>query len=283
MRNSTSTESSTPAPESAPRPDLNPDADWSIVLLDAGSDTATLWEHRGTDVLDTASIAKVFLLVEAAAMIESGELSPTERLDRSSGPAVADSGLWYLLDADSFTVRDTCTLVGAFSDNLATNVLISRVGLNRVQAATRQLGWTDSVLLDYVRDERTPDQPRTLSRGSAADLADLMSRLHRGRVVSSAVSTTVLDWLAADADLSMVAAAFGLDPLAHRESDRGLTLRNKTGTIESARGDIGVVTGPRRTVAYAVLANWDADRCDPRDEVLAGMREIGSWIREYVA
>lgn len=259
------------------------EAGWSIVLLDVDTDTV-VWELDGVRVLDTASIAKVFLLIEAARMIEAGELDPAEQLDRSAGPPVADSGLWYLLDADTFSVQDTCILVGAFSDNLATNVLLARIGLDRVQAATREYGWTDSVLLDYVRDSRTPDQPRTLSRGSAAELADVMARLHRGEVVSAAVSAQVLEWLAVDADLSMVAAAFGLDPLAHREQDRGLTLRNKTGTIETARGDIGVVSGSGgRSLAYAVLANWDSDGPDPRDEVLAGMQAVGTWIRGWVA
>lgn len=259
------------------------EAGWSIVLLDVDTDTVVC-ELDGVRVLDTASIAKVFLLIEAARMIEAGELDPAEQLDRSAGPPVADSGLWYLLDADTFSVPDTCILVGAFSDNLATNVLLARIGLDRVQAATREYGWTDSVLLDYVRDSRTPDQPRTLSRGSAAELADVMARLHRGEVVSAVVSAQVLEWLAVDADLSMVAAAFGLDPLAHREQDRGLTLRNKTGTIETARGDIGVVSGSGgRSLAYAVLANWDSDGPDPRDEVLAGMQAIGTWIRGWVA
>lgn len=264
-----------------PHGSLTPQARWSICLLD--TDTAQpLWEHHAAQVLDTASIAKLFLLIEAARMIEAGELDPAERLHRADGPAVADSGLWYLLDAETFTVQDTATLIGAFSDNLATNVLLSRVGLEAVQSRTRELGWVDSALLDYVRAERTAD-PRTLSCGTAAELADVMARLHRGDVISPAVCTRVVEWLAADADLSMVAAAFGFDPLAHREVDRGLTLRNKTGTIETARGDVGTVTAHGRTCAYAVLANWDPDGPDPRDAVLAGMRDIGTAIREWLA
>lgn len=287
MNHRTETTQPPPMPALSPIPPLTHAAQWSLTLLDADTG-ATLHEHQGTRVLDTASIAKVFLLVETARMIEAGTLDPAEQLDRSAGPPVANSGLWYLLDADAFSVQDTCTLVGAFSDNLATNVLLARVGLDRVQATTRELGWTDSALLDYVRDSRTPDQPRTLSRGSAAELADVMARLHRREVISDQVSRRALDWLAVDADLSMVAAAFGLDPLAHRDEDRGLTLRNKTGTIETARGDIGVVSGAGgRSLAYAVLANWDREGDgagpDPRDEVLAGMRAVGSWIRGWLA
>ncbi len=83
-----------------------------------------------------------------------------------------------------------------------------------------------------------------------------MARLHRGDIVSPEVSARVLRWVAANADLSMVASAFGLDPLAHAEPDRGITLINKTGTISTVRADVGVVSGPAAEVAYAVLASW---------------------------
>src|SRR6476659_11519660 len=112
-------------------------------------------------------------------------------------------------------------------------------------------------------------------------LADLMRRLHRHEVVDRDVSRTVLRWIGTNTDLSMVASAFDLDPLAHAEPDRGVRLVNKTGTISTARADVGVVEGPRATVAYAVLANWRPDD-DRRDAVLAGMHEIGRAIRGYV-
>jgi beta-lactamase class A len=176
-------------------------------------------------------------------------------------------------------VLDLCVLVGAFSDNLATNVLVRRVGIEAVQRRSRELGCPRSALLDRVRLARGPEHPPTLSVGSAGELADLMSRLHQGSVVSATASRRVQRWLAANADLSMVAAAFDLDPLAHAEADRGITLVNKTGTISTARADIGVVGGSTGTVAYAVLASWDDD-LDPRDDVLATMRCIGRAIRE---
>jgi len=109
-----------------------------------------------------------------------------------------------------------------------------------------------------------------------------MRCLLRGEIVEPEVSGTVLRWLAGNTDLSMVASAFCLDPLAHAETDRGVRLVNKTGTISTARADVGVVEGPRAAVAYAVLANWSPDD-DRRDAVLADMRAIGQAIRCHVS
>src|SRR5690606_37577890 len=113
-----------------------------------------------------------------------------------------------------------------------------------------------STLLDRVRDVRTPEYPSALSVGCAADWVGVLAALAAGEVVDVAVSRLVLDWLGLGVDLSMVAGALGLDPLAHAEPDRGLLLWHKTGTDAGVRADVGLVAG-ERTVAYAVLCGWD--------------------------
>ncbi|MVA75350.1 serine hydrolase [Auraticoccus sp. F435] len=262
-------------------PELTPDARWSVCLRDAATSTVLAARDPGR-VLRTASVGKVFLLAEVARQVETGELDPAERLAREPEEWVADSGLWYLLDEPALGVLDLCRLVGAFSDNLATNVLLRRVGVPAVTATTRALGCRDSALLDRVRDDRGPQHPPTLSRGSAAELSEVMARLHRDELVSAPVSARVRRWLAANADLSMTASAFGLDPLAHADPDRGTTLVNKTGTISTVRADVGLVQGPAGALGYAVLAEW-AEGTDARDDVLAGMRAVGEVLRAAVA
>lgn len=255
-------------------------ADWSVCVLDLGTSTPLL-AHEERRVLRTASVGKVFLLVEVARRAVVGELDLAELVAWQDEERVADSGLWHRLEARELSVHDLCVLVGAVSDNLATNALVRLVGLPAVTASTESLGYPDSRLLDRVRDDRGAGHPPTLSVGSAAELADLLGRLHREDVFGPEVSGKVLGWLAANTDLSMVASAFDLDPLAHAEPDRGIRLVNKTGTIDTARADVGVVTGPGASVAYAVLANWSAE-VDLRDAVLGDMRAIGALIRRHI-
>ncbi|SDD59396.1 serine hydrolase [Auraticoccus monumenti] len=261
-------------------PALTPDVGWSVCLRDART-SAVLAEQDPDRVQRTASVGKLFLLLEVARRLEDGLLDVDEPLGWEEGEWVADSGLWHLMGSRQLPLGDLCWLVGGFSDNLATNVLLRRVGVDAVTATTHALGFTRSALLDRVRLDRGPDHPPTLSRGTAGELSDLIARLHRGELVSPAVSGRVRAWIAANADLSMTAAAFGLDPLAHAESDRGLTMINKTGTISTARIDVGVVAGPAAEVAWAVLAEWDTGS-DPRDEVLSTMRRVGDAVRAHV-
>lgn len=254
------------------------DARWSAAIVDADSGVP-LWSRNADDVLKTASVGKLFLLIEVARQASVGEIDMDEMITRSTDQMVADSGLWHVLDLPSLSIRDCCALIGAVSDNLATNMLVRRIGIDAIARTSERLGFESSALLDRIREERLPEHPPTLSQGTGRELASLMSRLHRADIVSPQVSQQVLAWLSLNTDLSMVAGAFGLDPLAHPDEDRGYLLRNKTGTISTARIDVGVVTASGRSLAWAVLANWAPDRPDPRDSVLTAMSELGWWVR----
>jgi beta-lactamase class A len=244
-----------------------PAVDWSVRIDDRAS-------HRPDRRLRTASVGKLLLLIETARQIVAGQLDPAGRLPKDPALAVADSGLWQHLSVPALPIADLAVLIAAVSDNYATNVLLARVGLPAVAGLTATLGLHDTALHDRVRSSRAPGDPPTLSHGSAAELAELMSGLAAGTVLSPAVCARVDDWLATGVDLSMVASGFDLDPLAHGAADRGPALRNKTGTDDGVRADVGHL-GPR---AYAVLANWDPQAGDRTGDVMRGMRAIGAAL-----
>jgi len=233
-------------------------------------------------VLPTASIGKVLLLIEVAARLQDADFGAYTILDRTVADSVGDSGVWQHLQAPSLPVADLAALVGANSDNLATNVLIRAVGLQAVRARTDELGLTRTALLDLVRDRRGPDDAPQLSVGSATELTWLFTALARGEIVDREASERVLGWLSLNTDLSMVASAFGLDPLAHREPDHGILLVNKTGTDVGVRTEVGVLRGPRAGVVYAVSAYFADNRLSSRLAVLDGMRSVGLDLLEYV-
>jgi beta-lactamase class A len=233
--------------------------------------------HDVRRLLRTASLGKVFTLVEVADRIDRGELDPDRLVSRLRTAPVADSGLWQHLAADELPLTDVAVLVGAVSDNRAANVLLDLVGLPAVQERARSLAPGGSTLHDQVRDARGPGDPATLSEGCAEDWAGLMAGLADGAVVGPAVSAMVRGWLATGTDLSMVAAPLLLDPLAHHAGDRGLRLWNKTGTDSSVRADTGVVEGPGGRVVWAALCHWSPGE-DRRAEVMAAMHEIGAEV-----
>ncbi|MBN9605525.1 MAG: serine hydrolase [Actinomycetales bacterium] len=251
----------------------------SVLDLDSGRSLLAIDERI---VLPTASIGKILLLIEVAARITERDESGYGILDRTARDLVGDSGLWQHLQAPSLPVADLATLVGATSDNLATNVLLRHVGLEAVRLRTESLGLQRTALLDLVRDSRGPDDAPQLSIGSVAELTWLFRSLAMGSVVDTLTSSRVLGWLSLNTDLSLVASAFGLDPLAHRGADHGLSLVNKTGSDSGVRSEAGLLRGPRAGVAYAVSLQFHDDGMTARLRALDVLRTIGVDLLEYV-
>lgn len=253
------------------------DTRWSVLAVDVDSGEHLL-RHDADRVLDTASIGKVFLLHRLLAEVDAGTRSLEERVTRRPVEWMDNSGLWYLLQADTLSLYDAAALVGAVSDNAATNTLCRVIGIDTVQEHTRSLGYVHSALDDVVRWPLPPGAPRTLSHANAEELVRFVIRTSRSDDLSPASADTLQRWLGAGMDLSMVASAFGLDPLAHYYFDRDIWLWNKTGTVSNVRADMGLVMNGERKIAYAVISNWRRG-ADARDGVLASMREVGDRIR----
>jgi beta-lactamase class A len=233
-------------------------------------------------VLPTASVGKVLLLIEVSARLTAREFSGYGILDKTARDDVGDSGIWQHLQAPSLPIGDLATLVGATSDNLATNMLLGQVGLEAVRARTESLGLRRTALLDLVRDTRGPDDAPQLSVGSTSELSWLIGALARNEIVDPVTSQRVMGWLSLNTDLSMVASAFGLDPLAHRASDHNVLLVNKTGSDAGVRSEIGALRGNRAAVSYAVSIQFDDNALASRLRVLDAMRTVGADLLEYV-
>jgi beta-lactamase class A len=259
---------------------ISTDIQWSISIRDTvGHELACRNAERA---MKTASVGKILLLVEAARQCGDGVLDGSTLLARDPELLVADSGLWQHLHVDELPIKDLCLLIASVSDNLATNILLKRVGLPALRRLAESLGLVDTALLDYARDYRGPHDPPALSTGSASELSRLMSQLYRGELISPAVSDQVNTWLATGVDLSMVASAFHLDPLAHALPDRNVVIHNKTGADPGVRADVGTIGRPTTGVSYAVIANWDPADGDLRDVVLSGMKSIGATLRSVL-
>ena len=251
----------------------------SVIDLQTGR---TLVSIDDRVALPTAGVGKILLLIEVSARITTRDAAGFGILDKTPGDAVGGAGIWQRLQAPALPVTDLALLVGATSDNLATNVLLRQVGLVSVRARGEALGLSRTALLDLVRDYRGADDAPQLSIGSTAELSWLFSALARGQVADAVTSQRVLGWLSHNADLSMVSSAFGLDPLSHRTAETGLRLINQTGADVGVRSEAGLVSGSRTGVAYAVTVQFTDSTTATRLRVLEAMRVFGYDLLEYV-
>jgi beta-lactamase class A len=258
-----------------------PSSRWSIAAVDVPTGAALLG-HQQAQRLPTASVGKIFVLVELASAVARGEIDLHQPVARAGTDPVLDSGIWHSMLADTLPAGDVARLVGAVSDNWAANALIRLVGLDAVQALARRLAPGGSALRDYVRVVRLPWMPPTLSEGCAADWVSICARLERSELVGPEEDAMVRNWLGSGVDHTMVLSALCVDPLVHTEVTDETQVWNKTGTDTGVRADVGVVRGSARTLAYAVLCSWDPDQA-PVPEVIGAMRSVGSVLERLGA
>ncbi len=103
---------------------------------------------RSDEAVVTASVFKVPVLLELCRRGSAGEIDLTERLrvtskDRVLGP----TGLSVTLDDMELSWRDLAYLMMSVSDNTATDVIMRRLGLDRIQATLDELGLEQTKLL----------------------------------------------------------------------------------------------------------------------------------------
>jgi beta-lactamase class A len=147
------------------------------------------------------------------------------------------------------TVRALVRLMITESSNLATNILIERVGPARVSALLRDMGARDMRVLRGVEDGKAFERGLN-NTTTARDLAILLRALAEGRAVSREASREMADVLAAQKFNEGIPSGL----------PAGVRVAHKTGSITKIEHDAGVVYPPRRKpYVLVVLVRGIAD------------------------
>ena len=233
------------------------------------------------ELVVTASVFKIPVLVETARQIASGERSWTDRIrvtpeQHTLGP----TGLSVMVDDVDLSLRDLAYLMMSVSDNTATDVIMGIVGLDRINATLRELGLPQTTLIgdcrellgtfqedtgldrvdvnlstldpDVLRRWRSLDPSRT-SRTTPSEMTRLLKLIWR-------------DEAAPPEACAEIRRIMALQVWPHRLTSgfpAGVTLAAKTGTLPGIRNEAGVVTypdGSRFAVAVFTRAHTYVDR-----------------------
>ncbi|WP_166353122.1 serine hydrolase [Phytoactinopolyspora limicola] len=215
----------------------------------------------------TASVFKIYILLELCCRSAEGSLGLTDRIripagDRSLGP----TGLSVMLDDTELSLRDAAYLMMSVSDNHATDVLMDFLGVQAINDRLRTLGLEQTVamyscdalfrtmaedltgsddvgqLLSMLSD--VPDEkllglraldPEQTDRSTPRETTALLTELWRPR--------TLPEEACAEARRIM-----GLQVWPHRLTsgfpDDTITVSGKTGTLSHVRNEVGVVEYP---------------------------------------
>lgn len=222
----------------------------------------------------TASVIKVPLLVALYHEAAAGRVDLAERVALSAADRVAGSGVLQDLDAGLRpTLRDLATLMITVSDNEATDLVLARVGKDRLEGVMASLGLdsircpmsTREMLFDmvgmdpshpggYEENERLLREgagdggraivPEQTDRTTPRDMCRLFELLERREILDAASCEAILDTCRRQKFSTIIPARLPL----------GVTVAHKTGSLRGVRNDAGVVYAKRGAYAIVIFA-----------------------------
>jgi beta-lactamase class A len=211
-----------------------------------------------------ASTMKIPVLLELYLRGFGGDLSLDDTLVvRNAFRSIADESPYaldpsddsetdlYRREGETVTLRELARLMIVVSSNLATNLLVDRLGAKSVSATMRSLGAPGLVVLRGVEDG--PAHRAGLDNTvTAGDLAHILARVARGEAGSTGAAAGVEAVLAGQRFNEGIPA--GLPP--------GSYVAHKTGSIDRLYHDAGIVrptVGPPYVLAVLTTGLPEAE------------------------
>lgn len=220
-----------------------------------------------------ASVFKIPVALEYARQAAAGEIDRTERLTVTAADKDGGIGTSGCLDDVSLTLRDLAHFMITMSDNAATDVLLRRVGLDRVNGTLAALGlrrtrliggcaelfqqvtedigddW-DAATEDELRAMAVRDPARTTA-GTSREITALLSLIWRDEAGPPEACAEVRKIMGEQIWPHRLAAGFPDE----------VKVSGKTGTLWGVRNESGVVEYPDgKRYAVAVFVRSDVIR-----------------------
>jgi len=227
------------------------DAVVGVAILDL-TDQRSFFLHAD-EIYPTASTIKIAVLAELYRQHEGSPGAPGAKLsdlytvDAKDIVGGSDIMAGLTPGVSRVTNRDLATMMVAVSDNSATNVLIDRVGLERVNAGLARLGLKDTRLRRHMMDVRAAREGRE-NTATPHELVTLLSALYHGQVLGKVMTADYFKMLSTNKN-SYIPRLLPPD----------LTIANKPGDLDAVRNDAGIVFVPGRPFAIAVMTTFGRD------------------------
>jgi beta-lactamase class A len=219
-------------------------------------------------VFPQGSAIKIPILIELYRRADLGELKRADRLPVRRDNQVGGSGLLqYFSDGDSeMSLHDLAVAMIVLSDNSATNILIDRLGMDRVSRTMAELGAAQTKLQrKMIRPEESAKGHENLS--TPAEAADVMVRIARCQLPMAAASCASIKSI-----LEIPKAGAFREPIP-----ASVRVAWKPGGIEGVQTAWGLVDVPGAPYAIAIMINYGPDDLDPP------IRDISSAVYKYFA
>ncbi len=219
--------------------------------------TGATWQVRADEPQATASLIKFPIMIAAYEAAEAGRIDLSKRITFEEADRVPGSGILtqHFTPGMTLTVRDAIRLMIAYSDNIATNLVLRELGLDTTNQLMDRWELPETRVHAFVYRGETsiaPERSRKYGLGSttAREMLRLLEMLQREELVSKSASQAMRGHLLACDDRSRLG----------RFLPEGTKIALKTGSVNAVRTVAGIVESPAGPFAICVLTAENQDR-----------------------
>jgi beta-lactamase class A len=251
-------------------------ATWGIYIkcLETGDEIAINADRQ----MDTMSVIKIPLMVEAFRQIEAGKFELSDKITLTEAAKRPGTGVIRSLDPGAvLTIKDLLTLMVIVSDNTATDLIYDKVGgiepvnrlmaewgLNSIRAPGTADTWFKALRAAPSAEAFHREAKNPFGLSSPRDLGKLLERIEKGEAVSKKASDMMLQIMRGQVYSSRLPRFV-----------TGYRLPHKTGDFMPYIGnDVGILENQQRHVVISVFTANHFGMGDALEDAIGRIAEL---------
>jgi beta-lactamase class A len=251
-------------------------ATWGIYIkcLETGEEIAINADQQ----MDTMSVIKIPLMVEAFRQIEAGKFSLTDRVTLTDQAKRPGTGTIQWLDPGvQLTIKDILTMMIIVSDNTATDMIYDKVGgpepvtklmaewgLNSIRGTGTADAWFKALRAAPSAEAFHKQAKNPFGLSSPRDMGKLLERISKGEAISKGASDLMLTIMRRQVYSSRLPRYVSGYRIAHKTGD----------FLPYIGNDVGIMEGGGKHIVMSVFTANHFGAGDRLEEAIGRIAEL---------
>ncbi len=235
----------------------------NVALYVKNLKTGEVVEIDPDHVVQTASVIKLAIFVEAFHQIKDGKKSLAEKVMFKPEDRVMGSGVLQYMHAPlELSLEDAIVLMMIESDNTATNLMIDQVGIANVNARIASLGLKNTYLYKKIYKPAEGPMPADqkiygLGKTTAREMGAAMESIERCEVGDPKLCAKMIDIMKAQQYRNMIPHYIEAEI---DTSETPSAIADKLGMLDAVRNDVGIVYTKNGPIVISAFTYGNKDQ-----------------------